>query len=168
MRFPHDFATAREGENGEASCLRTTAFAPQTSVPKTGSGGRSGTQGVKKTGQFFTANPLQHKHLLLSKNKCPFDREAREQARRVRETKRRVVPRHMILPPTGASIFSIGPEKASTFREKPTVIFIKLWGFRSKLSTFQSPLPAFIFDPLHLFKKAAREAADHLTTARKL
>lgn len=168
MRFPHDFATAREGENGEASCLRTTAFAPQTSVPKTGSGVRSGTQGVKKTGQFFTANPLQHKHLLLSKNKCPFDREAREQARRVRETKRRVVPRCMALPPTGASIFSIGPEKASSFRENPTVFLIKLWGFRSELSTFLSPLPVFVLDRPHRFKKAAREAAYRLTAARKL
>ena len=102
------------------------------------------------------------------KAKSPFDREARERARHVGETKRRDVPRGMTLPPTGASIFSIGSEKASTFREKPTVIFIKLWGFRSKLSTFQIPLSAFVFDYLHLFKKAAREAAYHLTTARKL
>ena len=88
------------------------------------------------------------------KAKSPFDKEARERARRVGETKRRNLPRCMTLPPTGASIFSIGPEKASTFREKPTVIFIKLWGFRSKLSSFQIPLSAFVFDHLHLFKKS--------------
>ena len=101
-------------------------------------------------------------------NKYPFDREVREQARRVRETKRRDVPRGMALPPTGASIFSIGAEKASSFRENPTVFLIKLWGFRSKLSTFLFPLPVFVLDRPHRFKKAAREAADHLTAARKL
>ena len=102
------------------------------------------------------------------KAKSHFDREAREQARRVRETKRRDVPRGMALPPTGASIFSIGAEKASSFRENPTVFLIKLWGFRSKLSTFLFPLPVFVLDRPHRFKKAAREAADRLTAARKL
>ena len=102
------------------------------------------------------------------KAKSHFDREAREQARRVRETKRRDVPRGMALPPTGASIFSIGAEKASSFRENPTVFLIKLLGFRSKLSTFLFPLPVFVLDRPHRFKKAAREAADRLTAARKL
>ena len=102
------------------------------------------------------------------KAKSPFDREAREQACRVRETKRRDVPRCMTLPQTGASIFSIGPEKASSFRENPTVFLIKLWGFRSELSTFLFPLPVFVLDRPHRFKKAARKAADRLTTARKL
>lgn len=169
MRFSTRFCDGTRGGKREASCLRTTAFAPQTSVPKTGYGVRSVAQGMKeKTGQFFTANPLQHKHQRRSVNRCPFDREAREQARRVRETKRRDVPRCMTLPQTGASIFSIGPEKASSFRENPTVFLIKLWGFRSELSTFLFPLPVFVLDRPHRFKKAARKAADRLTTARKL
>ena len=102
------------------------------------------------------------------KAKSPFDKEARERARRVGETKRRNLPRCMTLPPTGASIFSIGSEKTSSFRENSTVFLIKLWGFRSELSTFLFPLPVFVLDRLHRFKKAAREAADRLTTARKL
>jgi hypothetical protein len=70
--FPHNFATVRGGENGEASCLRTTAFAPQTSVPKTGSGVRSGTQGVKKNGAILHSQPTTAQALATIEEQVPF------------------------------------------------------------------------------------------------
>ena len=70
---PHDFAMVREGENGEASYLRTTAFAPQTSVPKTGSEVRSVAQGMKeKTGATLHSQPTTAQALATIGEQVPF------------------------------------------------------------------------------------------------
>lgn len=58
MRFSTRFCDGTRGGKREASCLRTTAFAPQTSVPKTGYGVRSVAQVMKeKTGAILHIQP---------------------------------------------------------------------------------------------------------------